>query len=185
MTLQTIPLTGDREQAPRPAEVTTALMLEALACGRARCACHAPRRGVTHCPAHEDRSPSLGVTAKEGRLLVICRAGCAQADVIAALRARGLWGPATAARPRRELSPDEAARRDVLAKGRRDLRRLAEYHEAFDEADSLRIAYQTAARARHVATALGDSEAVWELLAQAATIEMEAMNAEAPDGRPW
>ena len=44
------------------------------------------------CPAHEDRRPSLSVSAaKGGKVLVRCHAGCDQRDVIAALRTRGLW----------------------------------------------------------------------------------------------
>ncbi|WP_103529485.1 phage/plasmid primase, P4 family [Streptomyces sp. SM12] len=46
---------------------------------------------VVCCPAHGDRSPSLKITPREdGRVLVVCRAGCAQADVLAALEARGI-----------------------------------------------------------------------------------------------
>lgn len=43
------------------------------------------------CPAHDDHNPSLSLTVKNGRLLVHCHAGCAQENVIAALRSRGLW----------------------------------------------------------------------------------------------
>lgn len=43
------------------------------------------------CPAHEDRSPSLSLTEREGRVLVHCHAGCDQQSVLAALRARSLW----------------------------------------------------------------------------------------------
>lgn len=43
------------------------------------------------CPAHADHTPSLSITEKDGQLLVICRAGCDQASVIDALKARGLW----------------------------------------------------------------------------------------------
>lgn len=43
------------------------------------------------CPAHADHDPSLSITEKDGQLLVICRAGCDQKDVIAAIKARGLW----------------------------------------------------------------------------------------------
>ncbi|HTV44844.1 MAG TPA: AAA family ATPase [Stellaceae bacterium] len=43
------------------------------------------------CPAHDDHDPSLGITEKDGKLLLRCRRGCNQGAVIAALRARGLW----------------------------------------------------------------------------------------------
>jgi putative DNA primase/helicase len=43
------------------------------------------------CPAHEDRDPSLSVTESNGKILVICRAGCDQDAVIEALKDRGLW----------------------------------------------------------------------------------------------
>jgi putative DNA primase/helicase len=53
------------------------------------------RAGATwmaRCPAHDDRSPSLSISAGEdGKVLVRCHAGCAQRDVIAALGRRGLW----------------------------------------------------------------------------------------------
>lgn len=42
---------------------------------------------VARCPAHEDRYPSLGVAeGDDGRALVICRAGCDTADVLAELK---------------------------------------------------------------------------------------------------
>jgi hypothetical protein len=69
-------------------------ILEALACGRPRCPCgQAATRGHgnTHCPAHEDRTPSLAVTKKGPQILVHCHAGCEQAEVIAALDQLGLW----------------------------------------------------------------------------------------------
>jgi putative DNA primase/helicase len=46
---------------------------------------------VAHCPAHDDRTPSLSITEREGRPLVHCHAGCSQTDVINALDGRGLW----------------------------------------------------------------------------------------------
>jgi putative DNA primase/helicase len=53
------------------------------------------RAGATwmaRCPVHEDRSPSLSISAgKGGKVLVRCHAGCDQRDLIAALRERGLW----------------------------------------------------------------------------------------------
>jgi putative DNA primase/helicase len=47
---------------------------------------------MARCPAHDDREPSLSIRQSEnGQLLVRCHAGCEQAQVIAALRSRGLW----------------------------------------------------------------------------------------------
>lgn len=43
------------------------------------------------CPAHDDRNPSLSVGDGETGIVVHCFAGCAQGDVLAALRDRGLW----------------------------------------------------------------------------------------------
>lgn len=42
------------------------------------------------CPIHGGRS--LSITEKDGKLLLVCRAGCSQTDVIKALRDAGLWG---------------------------------------------------------------------------------------------
>lgn len=56
------------------------------------------RHGMCRCPAHDDKTPSLSVSAQTtGFVLVHCFTGCPQAAVIGALRARGLWpdgGPA-------------------------------------------------------------------------------------------
>jgi hypothetical protein len=61
------------------------------------------RAGATwmaRCPVHEDRSPSLAISAgKGGKVLVRCHAGCDQRDLIAALQERGLW-QATGRAPR-------------------------------------------------------------------------------------
>ena len=47
---------------------------------------------MARCPAHDDRAPSLSIAdAGDGKVLVRCHAGCDQRDVIAALRARGVW----------------------------------------------------------------------------------------------
>jgi putative DNA primase/helicase len=47
---------------------------------------------VAHCPAHNDRHPSLSIDVRGGKVLFCCHAGCSQAALMAALRARGLWG---------------------------------------------------------------------------------------------
>lgn len=44
------------------------------------------------CPAHDDRSPSLAIAEKNGKVLLHCHAGCSQASVLAALP---LCAPAT------------------------------------------------------------------------------------------
>ena len=44
------------------------------------------------CVAHDDRTPSLGITeGPDGKVLVRCYAGCPQDAVISALKALGLW----------------------------------------------------------------------------------------------
>ena len=68
---------------------------------------------VACCPAHDDKKPSLSISeGRQGVVLVKCWSGCAQADVIQALRDRGLWGsaqhgdrPRPAPRPR-DTGPD-------------------------------------------------------------------------------
>jgi hypothetical protein len=65
------------------------------------------------CPAHEDKSPSLRIAERNGRVLLHCFSGCDQRDVIDALKARGLWES-----EHREWIPREqwkADRRDELA----------------------------------------------------------------------
>lgn len=42
---------------------------------------------MARCPAHQDRSPSLSISEREGRLLVHCFGGC---DVLSVLQAVGL-----------------------------------------------------------------------------------------------
>ncbi|MBT5245834.1 MAG: virulence-associated protein E [Rhodospirillaceae bacterium] len=54
--------------------------------------CKAGSGWTARCPAHDDRNPSLSIsTGKDGKVLLRCHAGCDQAQVIDALRARGLW----------------------------------------------------------------------------------------------
>ena len=63
-------------------------------------------RGRARCPCHDDRDPSLSIDdGDDGAVLVICRAGCAQADVWSTLRERGLVGDPTATRHFRQFSP--------------------------------------------------------------------------------
>jgi DNA primase len=48
---------------------------------------------MARCPAHDDNNPSLNFRDEDGKVLLYCHAGCAQGEVINALRARGLWKP--------------------------------------------------------------------------------------------
>ncbi len=54
---------------------------------------------ISRCPAHDDRTPSLSIHDRDGRILVHCHAGCDQDAVIEALRRRGLWPPSGSSRP--------------------------------------------------------------------------------------
>ena len=56
-----------------------------------RCGKREGKGWIAHCPAHDDRNPSLSLTDAVGKLLIHCFAGCSQQDVIQALVGRGLW----------------------------------------------------------------------------------------------
>jgi len=59
---------------------------------------------IAVCPAHDDARPSLALRDGDGgRVLVVCRAGCSQSEVIDALRARGLWSSSPRSMSRREI----------------------------------------------------------------------------------
>lgn len=60
----------------------------ARALGGRKYGCH----WMASCLAHDDHNPSLSIRdADNGKVLVHCHAGCAQALVIGELRTRGLW----------------------------------------------------------------------------------------------
>ncbi len=48
------------------------------------------KRGKACCPAHNDRSPSLSIAEKNGKLLWHCFAGCSQVEVKISLQKLGL-----------------------------------------------------------------------------------------------
>lgn len=98
----------------------------ALRCGRPGCAC-ARERGNVHCAAHDDKTPSLSVTERDGRVLVRCHRGCTQEAVIAALRARDLW-------PKDEERSSDAGKTPRVA-------RIAAAYDYVDEAG--RLLFQT------------------------------------------
>lgn len=50
------------------------------------------RYGSARCPAHNDAHPSLSISdGADGKLLVKCHTGCAQATLVDTLKSRGLW----------------------------------------------------------------------------------------------
>jgi putative DNA primase/helicase len=51
-------------------------------------------KGMACCPAHDDRTPSLGVTLGRKAILFHCFAGCDQQSVLAALAREGFEAPA-------------------------------------------------------------------------------------------
>jgi hypothetical protein len=63
---------------------------EGMRCGRGGCACERSRT-TTHCPAHDDKNPSLAVSNGTKGVVVYCHTGCKQDDVISALTKKGLW----------------------------------------------------------------------------------------------
>jgi putative DNA primase/helicase len=74
------------------------------------------RGWIARCPAHNDRNPSLSIDENDGRVLVKCRAGCEQAAVISALKARNAWVGSRRATPVIEpFTRDQETRERVAA----------------------------------------------------------------------
>src|SRR5262245_11106003 len=72
-----------------------------------------------HCPVHGDQDRSLDVRDRpDGSVLVICRVGCNQIDVIRALQDKGLWpqrDPSQVYIPTGTASVDEAEAKRMRA----------------------------------------------------------------------
>ena len=69
-------------------------IVRALQCEDPNCACrrNGTRKHPLHCPAHADRTPSLSLTERGGKLLFYCFAGCTQDAIIKALKQKRLIG---------------------------------------------------------------------------------------------
>jgi hypothetical protein len=136
------------------------------------------RPGMHRCPAHADRRASLSVTqTRDGRWLVHCFSAC---PTEAVLRAAGLtWADLFTTRADRAGAPPPrpltihdralqiAEREPWRRRGARDVRVIA---------DALRTQRNLVDRARRAATAAGESEHAWSLLAEVARLET-ALNA--------
>ena len=89
----------EREQLARD---RMAAILDGLRCGSQKCPCRHLDNTWTHCPAHEDKHPSLKLYIPKNnsaRLEIFCitkKGGkrtvpCTRVAVLNALHARGLW----------------------------------------------------------------------------------------------
>src|SRR3546814_11478473 len=65
---------------------------------------------MARCPAHDDRTPSLGVTLGRRAILFHCFAGCSQDQVLTALAGRGV-SPASMFSGQVEINAGDGARK--------------------------------------------------------------------------
>lgn len=85
-----------RAAQPHPQE-TVRKIHQALRRGNCgpQCPCRVPPKegtnALTHCPTHNDRSPSLSIRAGRDSVLLHCFSGCSYANVKAELQRRNLW----------------------------------------------------------------------------------------------
>ncbi len=56
-----------------------------------------------HCPCHDDKTPSLSISEKDGKVLVRCHAGCSQKTLVQHFKDAGVW-PGTG-KGKQELPP--------------------------------------------------------------------------------
>lgn len=100
-THQPLPIVSDGADSARatkskgPKRITFDEILRSLACQNPGCSCQQSNpggRSMTHCPAHDDRNPSLSVAPPNGTAwpLVHCFAGCSFKAVISRLQETGL-----------------------------------------------------------------------------------------------
>src|SRR3546814_13896704 len=105
-------------------------------------------KGMARCPAHDDRTPSLGVTLGRRAILFHCFAGCSQDQVLTALAGRGV-SPASMFSGQVEINAGDGARKPAH-------HAFAEriWREAAPLGDTLAQAYLEARGIRAVSRAL-------------------------------
>ena len=131
------------------------------------------RRGYVRCIFHDDRTPSLSIDLDRG--LFHCF-GCGVggglrrfAELVGAERPSVVGSGPTVAR-----DALQSARRAVLDRERAAQRRRDRYRPQLQAADDFRQVMQAVDQGRALATAAGESEPVWGLLALVAIMETAA-----------
>ena len=133
---------------------------------------------IALCPAHRDRSPSLSIAERGGRILLHCFAGCARAVILAGLglTSGDLW-------PARRITPEEKRRFDSekRAAAKRENRLLVAELVA-----RIRLVEETHALADLSLAACAESESWWgwyaEQLERIKRVEAERLAARAALG---
>ncbi|WP_461330051.1 DUF7146 domain-containing protein [Bradyrhizobium diazoefficiens] len=120
----------------------------AIDCERLIVEKYGPRRnGLVHCPAHDDKKPSLQISIKDGRLLWHCHAGCSQAAVQERLVADGLLGTQAGIRSPSPVQRERLTNEDPKVDFRAILDACVRASEASDEQ---LLILQNYTRSRHV-----------------------------------
>ena len=88
-----------KQRPSGPQKLKTSNLLSAEELARALGGKRAGSGWIAHCPAHDDRIPSLSLSDGETGLLWFCHAGCSQEAVASALREKGLFPPVAAGTP--------------------------------------------------------------------------------------
>jgi hypothetical protein len=134
------------------------------------------REGLQHCPAHEDRRPSLSVRrGADGRWLLHDFGGC---HIETILNAAGLtWAhlyPNTAGRPTqppRVRHWRDVAEAPLIARERRVERKLEPWVPVYRISDFIRNERQLITVGRALASIVGAADHVWDILDRIAARE--------------
>lgn len=140
-----------------------------------------PDRWMARCPTrahrHGDRNPSLSLRQLPTKRLMHCFSGCRNEDIARALgvRLRDLLGGEPAAtQPRRHPRTSHGIALELARE-----QRWVDALPAYEVADAIRQGERLVVTTRRQATAMGDTDAAWHLLALAADLEVELLALEA------
>ncbi len=130
------------------------------------------------CPAHDDRRASLSVDLD--RAIFHCF-GCGAVGGVkhfAELVGDDELAPQRRI-PRRATTPFQETRAAVLAEARRQLGRLESFRDLVEISNFIRARFRMADSVRRLVTTLGATKTVWDALALAASVELQALAVEA------